>query len=183
MSQRKSRKRSATISSCHCCDGESTCSAANSRTTQSGVSRVAASTSTVSTDTITSSGTFDNIMSSAGVNMDNISSLPNDSIITNCFATANESGSRTQKHSKHSKSRKKSKSTPPATSSTFVVQSIPDTVTPHIQSSACVRPAKRRKTRDNFTAVTLSHQTQPIQTQPISTQPQLTIPVAQPVQD
>ena len=83
------------------------CSAANSRTTQSGVSRVAASTSTVSTDTITSSGTFDNIMSSAGVNMDNISSLPNDSIITNCFATANESGSRTQKHSKHSKSRKK----------------------------------------------------------------------------
>ena len=106
MSQRKSRKRSATISSCHCCDGESTCSAANSRTTQSGVSRVAANTSTVSTDTITSSGTFDNIMSSAGVNMDNISSLPNDSIITNCFATANESGSRTQKHSKHSKSRK-----------------------------------------------------------------------------
>ena len=31
--------------------------------------------------------------------------------------------------------------------------------------------------------MTLNHQTQPIQTQPISTQPQLTIPVAQPVQD
>ena len=178
MSQRVSRKRSATISSCHCCDGESTCSAVNSRTTQSGVSRVAASNSTVSTDTITSSGTFDNIMSSAGVNMDNISSLPNDSIITNCVAAAIESGSRTHKHSKHSKSRKKTKTTLPATSTTFVVQSLPDTVTSHIQSRACVRPAKRRKTRDNFTAVTLNHQTQPI-----STQPQLTIPVAQQVQD
>ena len=132
MSQRVSRKRSATISSCHCCDGESTCSAVNSRTTQSGVSRVAASNSTVSTDTITSSGTFDNIMSSAGVNMDNISSLPNDSIITNCVAAAIESGSRTHKHSKHSKSRKKTKTTPPATSTTFVVQSLPDTVTSHL---------------------------------------------------
>ena len=177
MSQRVSRKRSATISSCHCCDGESTCSAVNSRTTQIEVSQVAASTSTVTTDTISSSGTFN--MSSAGVNMDNISSLPNDSIVTNCFAAAIESGSRTHKPvSKHSKSRKRTKTTPPATSTTFVVQSLPDTVVSHIQPSACVRPANRRKTRDNFTAVTSNYQTQPL-----STQPQLTIPVAQPVQD
>ena len=60
--------------------------AENSRTTQNRVSRVAASTYTVTTDTISNSGTFN--VSSAGVNMDNISSLPNDSIVANCFAAA-----------------------------------------------------------------------------------------------
>ena len=109
MSQRESRKRSATISSCHCCDGESTCTAVaqseNSRTTQSRISRVAASTSMVTTHTISSSGIVN--VSSAGVNMDNISSLPNDSIVTNCFVAAMESGSRTHTVSKRSISRKK----------------------------------------------------------------------------
>ena len=107
MSQRESRKRSATISSCHCCDGESTCTAVtrseNSKTTQSGVDRVAAR--------ISSSGTVD--VSSAGVNMDIISCLPKESKFTNCFVAAFESGLRTRKPvSKHSRSRKKTKTTP-----------------------------------------------------------------------